>query len=101
MQPERQNCRVRTCVGCEGGADGGGQVREEQARVRPSAGATITGEVLYRMTYTRAVVREILRFRPPAPMVPQVGRPALPIPSNPTLRGCGGKRVLAACLSAH
>mmetsp|Transcript_6661 Transcript_6661/g.19183 ORF Transcript_6661/g.19183 Transcript_6661/m.19183 type:complete len:518 (+) Transcript_6661:369-1922(+) len=50
------------------------KVREEQARVRPDPAATITGEVLYQMTYTRAVVREILRFRPPAPMVPQIAQ---------------------------
>lgn len=43
--------------------------------MRPDPAATITGEVLYQMTYTRAVVREILRFRPPAPMVPQVPTP--------------------------
>lgn len=40
--------------------------------MRADKNAVITGEVLYRMTYTRTVVREILRFRPPAPMVPQV-----------------------------
>lgn len=40
--------------------------------MRPDKNAVVTGEVLYRMTYTRTVVREILRFRPPAPMVPQV-----------------------------
>jgi cytochrome P450 len=47
-------------------------VREEQAAVRGDKNAVISGEVLYRMTYTRTVVKEILRFRPPAPMVPQV-----------------------------
>ena len=30
----------------------------------------VTHEVLDKMTYTRAVVMEILRFRPPAPMMP-------------------------------
>lgn len=40
--------------------------------MRPDKAAVITGEVLYRMTYARTVVKEILRFRPPAPMVPQV-----------------------------
>jgi Cytochrome P450 len=48
------------------------QVREEQAAVRGDKNAVISGDVLYRMTYTRTVVKEILRFRPPAPMVPQV-----------------------------
>ncbi len=48
------------------------QVREEQARLRPEASATITGDVLNQMTYSRQVVKEVLRYRPPAPMVPQV-----------------------------
>ena len=48
------------------------QVREEQAALRPDPEAVVTGEVLGQMTYTRQVVREILRYRPPAPMVPQV-----------------------------
>ena len=48
------------------------QVREEQRRLRPDVDAPITGEVLNEMVYTRQVVKEVLRFRPPAPMVPQV-----------------------------
>ena len=48
------------------------QVREEQARLRPDPAATITGEVLNEMAYARQVVKEVLRYRPPAPMVPQV-----------------------------
>ena len=50
------------------------QVREEQARLRPDQAATITGDVLNQMTYSRQVVKEVLRYRPPAPMVPQVTR---------------------------
>lgn len=50
------------------------QVREEQAQLRPDPTATITGEVLNQMTYSRQVVKEVLRYRPPAPMVPQVRR---------------------------
>ena len=42
--------------------------------LRPDLSATITGEVLNQMPYARRVVREVLRFRPPAPMVPQVRR---------------------------
>lgn len=49
------------------------QVREEQLRVRPDLDTTITGDVLNEMTYSRQVVKEVLRYRPPAPMVPQVG----------------------------
>ncbi len=48
------------------------QVREEQHRLRPDLNKTIDGALLAEMTYTRQVVREILRYRPPAPMVPQV-----------------------------
>ena len=48
------------------------QVRAEQAQLRPDPDATITGAVLNEMVYTRQVVKEVLRFRPPAPMVPQV-----------------------------
>ena len=47
-------------------------VREEQERVRPDGAATIDGGVLGQMTYTRQVVKEILRYRAPAPMVPQM-----------------------------
>ena len=48
------------------------QVRDEQTRLRPDLNATITGGVLNEMTYSRQVVQEMLRYRPPAPMVPQV-----------------------------
>ena len=47
-------------------------MREEQHRLRPDLEATITGELLAEMQYTRQVVKEVLRYRPPAPMVPQV-----------------------------
>ncbi|CAL5229225.1 g12509 [Coccomyxa viridis] len=48
------------------------KVREEQMRLRPDLSATITGDVLNEMTYSRQVVKEVLRYRPPAPMVPQI-----------------------------
>ncbi len=53
----------------------GVQVREEQERLRPDLSAPVTGEVLNEMHYTRQVVKEILRYKPAAPMVPQVGVP--------------------------
>ncbi len=59
------------------------QVREEQTALRPDPEAVVTGEVLGQMTYTRQVVREILRFRPPAPMVPQVRRAPVPTLQSP------------------
>lgn len=50
------------------------KVREEQKRLRPDINAPITGDVLNEMVYTRQVVKEVLRFRPPAPMVPQIAQ---------------------------
>lgn len=42
---------------------------QEQKQLRPN-NEPITAELLSEMTYTRQVVREILRFKPPAPSVP-------------------------------
>lgn len=46
------------------------QVRDEQYRLRPNPEEKVTGDMLNEMHYTRQVVKEILRFRPAAPMVP-------------------------------
>ena len=48
------------------------RVRAEQQALRPDPEATITGELLAEMSYTRQVVKEVLRTRPPAPMVPSM-----------------------------
>jgi sterol 22-desaturase len=49
------------------------KVREEQMRLRGADLAkTLDGETLGEMAYTRQVVKELLRWRAPAPMVPQV-----------------------------
>lgn len=47
------------------------KVREEQERVRPNDDP-VSFEILEQLTYTRQVVKEILRFRPPAPYIPQI-----------------------------
>eukprot|EP00042_Codosiga_hollandica_P016692 m.43330 g.43330 ORF g.43330 m.43330 type:complete len:508 (+) comp46710_c0_seq1:81-1604(+) len=47
------------------------RVREEQFQVRPND-EPVSAENIEQMVYTRAVVKEILRFRPPASFVPQV-----------------------------
>ncbi len=48
------------------------RVRVEQAAARRAAGAAgpLDAAALAQLHYTRQVVKEILRFRPPAPMVP-------------------------------
>ena len=55
-------------------------------RLRPDLSATITGDVLNEMTYSRQVVKEVLRYRPPAPMVPQVREVTLCWPTDLTTK---------------
>lgn len=47
------------------------RVREEQKQLRPN-GEPFSFDLLEKMTYTRAVIKEILRYRPPAVMVPNM-----------------------------
>lgn len=58
------------------------KVREEQRRLRPDPDAPITGDVLNSMEYTRQVVKEALRFRPAAPMVPQTAQADFQLTDN-------------------
>lgn len=48
------------------------RVRAEQLSLRPDLSSTLSGDDIAGMAFTRQVVKETLRFRPPAPMVPQV-----------------------------
>ncbi|KAG6546565.1 hypothetical protein Mapa_012114 [Marchantia paleacea] len=48
------------------------KVREEQNRVRPDLLAPITPEQLLSMEYTTMYVKEVLRYRPPATLVPHL-----------------------------
>ncbi|GAX72950.1 hypothetical protein CEUSTIGMA_g405.t1 [Chlamydomonas eustigma] len=51
------------------------KVREEQMQFRGhDLDAPITGEMINEMKYTRQCVKEILRYRPSAPMVPQMAQ---------------------------
>ncbi|XP_058101106.1 cytochrome P450 710A1-like [Magnolia sinica] len=51
------------------------RVREEVAGIwSPESDAMITQEQLREMKYTEAVAREVIRFRPPATMVPHIAR---------------------------
>jgi cytochrome P450 family 710 subfamily A protein len=57
------------------------RVREEQERLRPH-GEAITHELLEQMVYTRAVILEVLRFRPPPVMVPQIASRQVSLPGG-------------------
>lgn len=62
------------------------RVREENYRVRNGdVNAPVTLDQLESMTYTRAVVRELLRWRPPVIMVPYKAKKAFPITENYTV----------------
>lgn len=61
------------------------RIREEQDRIRGGDyehGATL--DQIDSMTYTQAVVREILRFRPPVIMVPYLARQDFPLSDDYT-----------------
>lgn len=62
------------------------RVREENLRVRNGdRNAPVSLEQLESMTYTRAVVRELLRWRPPVIMVPYKAKKAFPITEDYTV----------------
>ncbi|KAI8655769.1 Hypothetical protein NCS54_01269600 [Fusarium falciforme] len=62
------------------------RVREENIKVRNGdPNAAITMDQLESLTYTRAVVRELLRYRPPVIMVPYVTKKAFPITDSYTV----------------
>ncbi|KAI1083627.1 cytochrome P450 61 [Whalleya microplaca] len=62
------------------------RVRDENYKVRNGdVNAPVNLEQLESMTYTRAVVRELLRWRPPVLMVPYKAKKAFPITENYTV----------------
>ncbi|KAI8960060.1 cytochrome P450 61 [Daldinia sp. FL1419] len=62
------------------------RVREENYRVRNGdIHAAVTLDQLESMTYTRAVVRELLRWRPPVIMVPYKAKKPFPVTENYTV----------------
>ncbi|OCK82361.1 cytochrome P450 61 [Lepidopterella palustris CBS 459.81] len=62
------------------------KVREENLRVRGGdRNKPVTMELLESMTYTRAVVKETLRYRPPVIMVPYIAKKDFPITENYTV----------------
>lgn len=75
------------------------RVRAEQVAIRgANLDAPITGEVLSEMKYTRQVVKEILRYRPPAPMVPQVAQKPFKLTEDYTAPA--GTMIIPSCWAA-
>ncbi|XP_058723883.1 cytochrome P450 710A11-like [Vicia villosa] len=56
------------------------KVREEVARIwSPESDTLITAEQLREMKYTQAVAREVIRYRPPATLVPHIAAEDFPL----------------------
>jgi C-22 sterol desaturase len=66
------------------------KVREENLRLRNGdRSAPLTMDLLDNMVYTRAVVKETLRYRPPVIMVPYLAKKDFPISDKVTIsKGC-------------
>ena len=59
------------------------RVREEVAGIwSPESDTLITAEQLKEMKYTQAVAREVVRFRPAAPLVPHIAAVDFPLTEN-------------------
>ena len=62
------------------------KVREENLRLRDGdRNVPFSMDILEKMTYTRAVVKETLRYRPPVLMVPYVAKKPFPISDDYTI----------------
>lgn len=61
------------------------KVREEQSRLRPDYLTPFTPERVREMKYTEMVVKEVLRFRPPATMVPHIANVDFPLTDTYTV----------------
>ncbi|CAE6029135.1 unnamed protein product [Arabidopsis arenosa] len=62
------------------------KVREEVAKIwSPESGELITADQLAEMKYTRAVAREVVRYRPPATMVPHIATNDFPLTESYTI----------------
>lgn len=62
------------------------RVREDAGRVwSPESDELITTDQLREMTYTQAVAREVLRYRPPATLVPHIAMEDFPLTESYTI----------------
>jgi len=77
------------------------KVRAEQKKLRPN-NEPITAEHVRTMTYTRQVVNEILRFRPPAPFIPHLAHEDVKLPTYTVPKGAlVFVDVIAACQEGY
>lgn len=60
------------------------RLKEEQARVRPNKDAPITQETLNELKFTWQVMKELLRLRPPATIVPHITKEPFQLDANYT-----------------
>ncbi|EME86833.1 uncharacterized protein MYCFIDRAFT_49450 [Pseudocercospora fijiensis CIRAD86] len=77
------------------------KVREEGDRLHPNPNEPISLEILESMQYTRAVVKETLRYRPPVLMVPYLVKKDFPIPEANYVAKKGSMIVPSTWLSLH
>ncbi|XP_022777277.1 cytochrome P450 710A1-like [Durio zibethinus] len=62
------------------------KVREEVSRIwSPESDILISAEQLREMKYTQAVAREVVRYRPPATLVPHIAREDFPLTDSYTI----------------
>ncbi|EMC96765.1 hypothetical protein BAUCODRAFT_489380 [Baudoinia panamericana UAMH 10762] len=77
------------------------KVREEAARIRPDPSQGVTLDDLERMEWTKACVKESLRYRPPVIMVPYVVKKDFPIPEGNYTAKKGSMIIPSTWLSLH
>lgn len=77
------------------------KVREEAQQLRPDPSREVTLEMLESMTYTRACVKETLRYRPPVLMVPYMVKKSFPIPEGNYTVPKGSMIIPSTWLALH
>ncbi|KAF2479697.1 ERG5, C-22 sterol desaturase [Neohortaea acidophila] len=77
------------------------KVREEGAKIRPDPRAPVKFEDLEKMEYTRACVKETLRYRPPVIMVPYLVKKDFPIPESNYVAKKGSMIIPTTWLALH
>nr|POE94532.1 cytochrome p450 61 [Quercus suber] len=77
------------------------KVREEAKQIRPDTNREVTLDDLDKMEWTRACVKETLRYRPPVLMVPYLVKKDFPIPESNYVARKGSMIIPSTWLSLH